>query len=176
MKTLAKKLKKVFEKNKKEILDIILFGSFVKGRLSPRDVDIAVLDMGVDRSFLKKQILTVIPKADIQFVRFQDYDKSIWLTLLREGYSVRDESYLYQSYGVQPSVLYTYSLQSLSASKKVMFARAIKKFKGMERLSNHVVLVPMSLSCEFADFLLHWNIDIDAKEYALLPLLRKEAF
>ena len=87
---------------------------------------------------------------------------------------MKHKKYLYQLYGVQPSILYTYSLQSLTASQKVMFARAIKKFKNIERLSNHVVLVPISLSSDFADFLLHWNIDVDAREYALLPLLRKE--
>lgn len=176
MKALAKKLKKLLEKNKKEVYDIILFGSFVKGGLAPKDVDVAVLDNGIDRPKFKKEIILFLPSADVQFLTFQDYDKSLWLTLLREGYSTKHQKYLYQMYHVQPSVLYTYSLQSLTASQKVMFARAIKIFKGVKRLSNHVVLVPVSLSSEFADFLRHWNIDIDAQEYALLPLLRKEEF
>ena len=51
---------------------------------------------------------------------------------------------------------------------------AIKNFKNIERLSNKVILVPVNLSGEFADFLRNWNIDIDAQEYGLLPLLRKE--
>ena len=155
MQVLAKKLKKLLEKNKKEVLDILLFGSFVKGRLSPEDIDIAVLDLGVERSLLKKEILTFLAHADIQFVRFEDYTKGLWLTLLREGYSVKYGKYLHELYQVQPSVLYSYSLQGLNASQKVMF-------------------VPLSLSSEFADFLKHWNLDIDAKEYGLMPLLRKE--
>ncbi len=174
MKPLVKKLKTLLEKNKKEVVDILLFGSYVKGRLSPKDIDLAVLENGVDRSSFKKRILEFISHADVQFLSFKDYDRSLWLTLLREGYSVKHQKYLYELYRVQPSVLYSYSLQSLTASQKVMFARAIKNIKGIERLSNHVVLVPMSSSSEFADFLRKWNLDIDAKEYGLIPLLRKE--
>ena len=176
MESLVKKLKILLEKNKKDVVDIFLFGSYVKGRLSPKDIDIVVLGNSVDRSVLKKSILAISPSADVQFLTVQDYDKSLWLTLLKEGYSVKHKKYLYQLYHVQPSVLYTYSLQSLTASKKVMFARAIKHFKGVERLSNHVVLVPMSLSSDFADFLRTWNLDIDAREYGLIPLLRKEEY
>lgn len=172
----TKKLHKLLEKNKKYIEDILFFGSSVKGRVDPADIDIAVLDKGVDRQIFRKDVLQIIPHADIQFLSFQDYDKSLWLTLLAEGYSLKHRKYLYQLYRVQPSVLYTYSLQSLTASQKVMFARAIKNFKGIERLSNHVVLVPYALSSGFGDFLKYWNIDFDTREYALLPLLRKEEF
>ncbi len=176
MESLVKKLKKVLEKNKKEVIDILLFGSVVKGRLSPGDIDLAVLEQGVHRSTFKKEVLSSIPSADIQYLTLQNYTSSLWLTLLREGYSVKHQKYLYEIYHVQPSVLYTYSLQALTASEKVMFARAIKTFKGIERLSNHVVLVPLSISSDFADFLRKWNIDIDTREYGLMPLLRKEEF
>ncbi|MBI5797498.1 nucleotidyltransferase domain-containing protein [Candidatus Woesearchaeota archaeon] len=173
MKQLVKKLKILLEKNKKEVVDILFFGSYAKGRLFPKDIDIAVLENGVNRSSFKKEILSLVSHADVQFISLQDYDKSLWLTLLQEGFSLKHQKYLYQLYHVQPSVLYTYSLLSLRPSQKVMFARAIKQFKGIERLSNHVVLVPISISSQFTDFLKHWNIDIDTREYGLIPLLRK---
>jgi len=37
-----------------------------------------------------------------------------------------------------------------------------------------IYCVSMQISGEFADFLKYWNIDIDTKEYGLLPLVRKE--
>ena len=96
MESLVKKLKILLEKNKKEVVDIFLFGSYVKGRLSPKDIDIAVLENGVDRSVLKRSILVISSSADVQFLNVGDYDKSIWLTLLKEGYSVKHKKYLYQ--------------------------------------------------------------------------------
>ena len=60
MESLVKKLKILLEKNKKDVVDIFLFGSYVKGRLSPKDIDIVVLGNSVDRSVLKKSILAII--------------------------------------------------------------------------------------------------------------------
>ena len=57
-----------------------------------------------------------------------------------------------------------------------MFDRAIKNYKGVEKLSNRVILVPINLSSDFNDFLKNWDIDLESREYHLLPLVRKEEF
>ena len=54
-----------------------------------------------------------------------------------------------------------------------MFDRAIKKYKEVKKLSNRVVLVPIDKSSDFNMFLKNWDLDIDTKEYGLLPLVRK---
>jgi hypothetical protein len=55
-----------------------------------------------------------------------------------------------------------------------MFERGIKTIKGLKRLSNSVVLVPIEFTGEFESFLKQWDMDIDTEEYELIPLMRKE--
>ena len=40
---LHKKARELYKKYKKEIVDIVIFGSFVKGKMLPRDVDICII-------------------------------------------------------------------------------------------------------------------------------------
>ncbi len=175
MKQLAKKLKQVLEKNK-GIIDFIVFGSIVKGKAEPTDVDIALLhEIQVNRMEIKKQIeISISKKVDLQVISIHEYDKSLWITLIREGFSVKHNAFLYELYHIKPLQLYKYSLKSLTISKKVMFERALKNFTEIERISNRVVLVPIQKSEEFRELLRQWNIDFDSQEYGLIPLMRKE--
>ena len=174
MKQTVKKLKQYLQKNK-EIIDIILFGSFVKGKGNVSDLDIAVLSSAnLNRNMIKKEFETFLShKIDLQIVTLLDYDKPFWLTLIREGFSVKHDCFLHQLYKIEPLVLYKYSLKQLSVSKKVMFERALKNFTGIQRLSNRVILVPIPKAEEFNDLLKTWDLDFDAQEYGLLPLMRK---
>lgn len=179
MKELVKKLEKLLKTNK-EVVDFIIFGSFAKDKLNPKDIDIAVLCRSketIEITLLKKDISTIInKKIDLQFVDITDYNNFLWITLIREGFSVKYNSYLYEIYRINPVVLYNYSLKEMTVSKKVMFERAIKNFKGIKKLSNRVIIVPISISERFNEFLREWNIDITSQEYGLLPLVRKEEF
>ena len=170
MKNLVKKLKKFLSE---EIIDIIIFGSKAKGRNKSNDLDLIVLSEKYDGK-LKSEIKKIISNVDIQFVSLKDYDSFIWLTMIKEGFSIKNEDYLFNKYKIKPKNLYKYSLKELTNSKKVMFERAIKKFSGIKKLSNRVVLVPLEISSEFEDFLKFWELDIDVEEYQLLPLVRKE--
>ena len=173
MKQLAQKLKKLLKKNK-VIEDLVIFGSLAKNKLRVNDIDIAVIANGtVDKIKLEKEIETFATKeVHLQIITIKDYDQFIWITLIREGYSVKHGDYLSKVYGIKPMVLYKYSLKELTPSQKVMFSRAIKNFKDIEKLSNRVVLVPMERSGEFYSFLRTWDIDLDSVEYGLLPLVR----
>jgi len=170
MKKLVKKLKKLLNNN---VLDLVIFGSFIKNKLDPKDIDIAaIIRERVDIAKLKKSLTEIDKKIHLQVVSLEDYDKFIWLTLIREGYSVKHNKYLYELYNIKPVVLFKYDLRKLTLSNKVMFERAIKNFKDIEKLSNRVVLVPISLSGEFRSFLRRWNIDIESLEYELLPVMK----
>lgn len=165
---------KPFLKNE-GIIDIIIFGSKSKGRNKSSDLDLAILSEQIDLKITKK-IKLILPQSDIQFISLKNYDSFIWLTLIKEGFSIKNNDYLFNKYKIKPKNLYKYSLKELTMSKKVMFERAIKNFKGIEKLSNSVVLVPIEISSDFEDFLKYWDLDIDTKEYHLLPLVRKEDF
>ena len=174
MKDLAKKLKPLLADQK--IIDLIIFGSTAKWKVVPADLDVAVLTTDtVDRARLRDKVKTIFPKpVHLQFVSLQDFDSFIMITLIREGYSVKHCSYLKDLYGLKPVVLYKYDLRSLTPSQKVLFSRGLKNFKNIEKLSNRVVLVPTSTSGEFESFLRLWKLDLDAREYSLLPLVRHE--
>ena len=176
MKTLVKELKTVLKKNE-GIEDILLFGSSVKGSLNPKDLDLAIVSTDEKKGQrAKKSIQEKYKHADIQIITIANYSKAIWITLIREGYSIKYAMYLHELYRIKPVVLYTYSLKTLTPSKKVMFERGLKTFKGIKRLSNRVILVPISMTDNFKDFLQHWDLDIETEEYGLLPLLRKEEY
>ena len=171
MKNIAKKLKGLLKN--KDIFDIIIFGSVTKGKIDPGDIDIACILHTMNKG-IKPHITSSIPKADVQILTIEDMHKPIFPTLIKEGYSVKEGKYLHEIYGIQPVKLYTYSLKQLTNSNKVMFERGIKNIQGITRLSNRVILVPIQKSAEFDEFLKRWDLDIEAKEYELLPLLRKE--
>lgn len=173
MKNLIRKLKKLLEN--KEIIDIIVFGSKAKGKIKPNDIDIAVVIRNKN-SDIKKKIEDIVPGADVQLINLEDLYKNIFITLIKEGYSVKKETYLHNIYNLKPVKLYKYDLKQLTNSKKVMFERGIKNIKKIERLSNRVVLVPVEVSAEFEDFLKQWKLDIDTASYELIPLMRKEEF
>ncbi len=171
MKQLIKKLEPLLKRN--DVIDVIIFGSTAKGKIRPADVDIALL-VKEKNPDLKKKVKDLLPQADVQILTFEDYSRSLFFTLLKEGYSIKHKKYIHTMYGTSPVKLYRYSLKSLTASKKVMFERGIKTISGLTRLSNRVVLVPITHSGEFEDFLRQWNLDIETEEYELVPFLRKE--
>jgi len=172
MEALIQKLRK-WLKNNKEVIDVILFGSFVKNKIKPNDIDIALL-MNEKKNEVRADLKKIIPNADITLLSLEDYSHVIFLTLIKEGYSIKEDNYLHNIYRTKPVKIYRYNLKQLTSSKKVMFERALKNIKDIERLSNRVILVPLERSGEFEDFLKHWEMDIDTKSYELLPLLRKE--
>ena len=172
MKDIAKTLKPLLKN--KSIIDLVIFGSTAKGKVRPADLDIAVFaGDDVDKISLRSQISLLFQKlVHVQFVSLKDYDSFFLVTLIREGYSVKYNSYLSDVYKLKPVVLFKYSLVQLSASEKVLFSRGLGKFKGIEKIANRVVLVPMSMSGEFESFLRYWKIDLDSREYSLLPIVR----
>lgn len=143
-----------------------------------KDIDLAILlKEKVNVMELKKSIQAVLDlPVDLQVLTLDSVYSSLWLTLLKEGYSVKEERFLAEMYGVQPQVLYKYSLTSLSPVQRVQFSRAVKSvLKGEgEYLTRSVLLVPLKLKNEVMELLKRWKIYYEAQEYELIPLLRKE--
>lgn len=175
-----KKFQKTLQNNLKDerIIDFIIFGSSVKGKIRPNDLDIAILVREkIDQKnllTLRKELQVYYNKIHLEQVSIEEYNSKLFLVLLREGYSVKHKKYLHELYGVEPNSLFTYSLKKLTPSQKVMFHRGIKSIPNIKRLSNTVVMVQANQTANFQDFLKQWNIDIESKEYSLLPQLRAD--
>ena len=97
----------------KTLEDIVLFGSFVKGKLEPKDIDIALLMKSqADAIKIKESIKSILINADIEIV--DSIYSPLWAVLIREGFSVRKNKFLFEIYRLEPVVLYKYSLKKLN--------------------------------------------------------------
>jgi len=176
IKKYQKILKKLLNKN---LIDIILFGSFVKGG-SIEDIDLAlIIRERKEVEDIKKKIKGFFnKKVDIQVVDINSIHSLIWLTLIKEGFSIRKNEFLFEIYKIKPCVLYKYSLKKLNNVQKVQFERGVKKVLNKEGifLTKSVILVPITIKNEIIEFLKMWGVYYESQEYELLPLLRKEVF
>lgn len=161
-----------------------MFGSFVKEKAFPEDVDIAaitkpaILPADVERE--TKEILDSvqrgfgkrISKIHLQVVNAADVSKEpIFLTLIKEGYSVREEKFLRDVYDITPEVLYKYSLANFTNVQKVQFDRGLKTVLAEcegEKLGRTVALVPLDASSAFEEFLKTWKLEFEKRRFELL--------
>ena len=168
------KLKKLLNKYN-TIDDIIIFGSIVKGSSSPNDLDIAlILKNESEVVKIKEYIRAVSKNADIEVIN--SIYNPLWVVLIREGFSIRKNKFLFEIYNLEPVVLYRYSLKKLNPVQKVQFSRGIKnvlKDTSGKILSRSIVLIPSSKKVAFDEFLSTWNLTYEANNFELFPILRK---
>ena len=130
-----------------EILDIILFGSYIKGKNEPNDIDLAIIS---DKKEIKKiggfHISLIKPK-EIFF-----NPPSIINTLFREGYSLKNNKFLSEVMRFKSKILFSYSLTNLNPSTKVKIVKLLRgnNSKGMvkeyggEWIARQVFIVPLN--------------------------------
>ncbi|MFH1066208.1 MAG: nucleotidyltransferase domain-containing protein [Nanoarchaeota archaeon] len=145
MSMIKSKLKKYLAD--RETADIIVFGSFAKGKANPNDIDIAVITSKSER--------IEIPGFHVSMLKPKDFfinPPSIVHTLLREGYSLRNNKALSELYKFSSRALFRYELKALNLSKKVRAVnmlrgksgeKGIVEESGGEWLANNVFLLPV---------------------------------
>ena len=107
LKFYLKKLRKLLSKYK-TIEDIIVFGSIVKGSSEARDLDIALLLKNQESiGEIKENLRSIEKNADIEVV--DSIYNPLWTVLIREGFSIKKNKFLFEIYRLQPVVLYKYS-------------------------------------------------------------------
>ena len=147
--------------NDKEIFDIILFCSFVKGKALPRDIDVAFIT--------RKTSVEQITDFHVSLLKPEDFfhnPPSLVHTLLREGYSLKYGKSLAERYDFSGRALFTYTLESLTPSQKVKIVTTLRgmKNKGMviqysgAWLANQVFTVPIEFEYLFRQFFLNFHI------------------
>ena len=168
--------------NKYNILqDIVLFGSFLREKTRPADIDIALLVQEKDENQLEKieeEIRSLLPEhgIDITVLTLKDLYFPLWISIIQEGWSIAKEQYLAQLYEIEPVKLYKYSIKHMTPVQKVQFDRGLKKMtenlQGI-RLTRAVILIPLQKSEAFEAFLKTWKIEYETQRYELLPEHRK---
>ncbi len=108
--------------------DVIMFGSFVRGKSHPNDVDLCILIKDSD----EKKTLELVDslaqvlkdskfKFQINILTLSDFigGNSLAKTLFNEGFSMRGGKKFAQVFGFKNQSLFTYSLKNFNASKRV---------------------------------------------------------
>ncbi len=181
-------LAKDFKEKNPNVWDILLYGSTVKGKKIPNDIDIAVLltdGNPFEVAFRFKQILEENgfspEELDVKgFLMSELFSENnlISFALLVEGYSLTKNGFLHKALNAKGYTLFRFSYSSLTGSEKVRFIYSLRgrnKDGGMLKelnaieLAAGVVLVPVNATFEFKEFLSRWGI-----EYEHAPLIMGE--
>ncbi len=166
-----KKLEALLKKYN-QIEDMIIFGSAVKGKELPKDIDMAVIVKEKDFDLLKKLKNELKQeKMHIELVSSASLLKNrLSLSLLTEGYSVEKKDFLNRILGLKPVKLFIYNLKGFDRSKKALFSMAltktIKKIKG-NRIAPGAVMMPIDKSGYFNEFLESWKIKYQTSEWTM---------
>lgn len=182
---MLKQLKKCLECEKRDekIFDIVVYGSSVKGKRSPRDVDIAVIFLEgnlherLDKiQAIKRRLKPLNIAVDIKQVTLKDLFSSEFLArtgILSEGISIFKNKRFSELLGYKPYSIFSYELKGLSHTQKVKFnyilsgrnsmKGVIKELNG-ERISSGAIKIPIENSIEFEEVLKANKINYKKKD------------
>ncbi len=173
--------KKVSKLVSEGIVDVILFGSFVKQKTSPKDIDLAIVFRdSINRDIIKKFQDALGEKYHISSLvidQFFTRPHSLAKTLLFEGISLISNKKVSDNFDLQSLSLYTYDLTKEKASKKVRFVYLlkgrgndegiIKKFGG-NYISPSSFMIPVEKDEEMLEILNGWGIKFFRKRLLLM--------
>ncbi|MFH0701403.1 MAG: nucleotidyltransferase domain-containing protein [Candidatus Woesearchaeota archaeon] len=178
---------KVILKGKPNIEDIILFGSIVRGKDKPGDIDILVLFKDKvnkeDEYLIRKELenhfknLSIISKT-INSLYDPAFDARE--AVLFEGISLISGKKMTEKFGLSSVGMFKYHFQGWSKLTKTKFYHAFNGRNGLPgfsadlgaiKLSDGMVLVPLNKIEAMKGFLSSWNLS-----YQYFPLLLPDRF
>jgi predicted nucleotidyltransferase len=179
---LSKAANELNKKHPQLIDDILLFGSTIRGKLIPNDIDILIIfnkkvDKDVEYEF-KKQISNFIPNLSLiskTINSIKDQSFSARESVLFEGYSLLKKEFISNKSGFSSYGFFIYNTKTLSNTNKTRFYYALngrRESKGIAdtqdwfKISDNLIAVPLSGIENAKEFFTQWNI-----EYIYLPTL-----
>ncbi len=178
---LKNKIKNLLE-NDKNLVDIIIFGSFVRGKQQPNDIDILILfkskvDKNVEYSIRKEldkyyNNINVLSKTEKTLL---DAGFDARESILFEGESILTGKNIAENYGFSRFAGFKYSFKGWTNLQKTKFYYALngrEKNRGITKeldaikLSDSFIIVPIHNMELFKNFLDHWKIT-----YLYIPLI-----
>jgi len=173
------KLRKIIKKYDFE--DIIIFGSFVKGKTTPRDIDICLIFKENVNLISIKEIQSELGErfhvSSLSADNFFNKKHNLAQTLLFEGISAKSGKRLGEIYSLDPYGLYYYNISDMKKSDKVRFVYLLKgrkngkgivsEFNG-EFLVNGCFIVPVEKDSEMLEIMNKWNVKFSRKRVLLM--------
>jgi len=174
LKSESKKLKS------KELFDIILYGSSVKGKREINDIDIIFIfhNLPLEKRLeiiQKFKLKLNIRNLDIKSINLKElFDKTFLARqgIILEGISLLDGKPFSKKLGFESFSLFEYNTKSLSNTEKVKLTFALngrRKEKGLidklnaKKLGNGKIIIPITNSNLFSEFLEKLNIKFTLK-------------
>lgn len=179
MKKLKKSLKSLLKKEK-FLVDIFIFGSVLKSKYQPRDVDLIILFREKNYKKIEEIIYQIKKIGDKLKINLHSepliiddiYNEKVYLSLLHEGYSIRNMKFISNMLNFKPYLLITYNLKDKKSSDKVRFSYALygrKKGEGLlktlsgKELGKGSILVPIDKESLIKEFFKQWNVKIKSE-------------
>ena len=168
------------EQKDKTIFDIVLYGSSVKGKENPKDVDLLVifregsLKERLEKiQHIKRKIKVNVP-VDIKSVLWHELFAEEFFArrgILTEGISIFDGKPFSLKLGFKGFTLFTYSLRAKNHTEKIKFNYVLRgrttqgmiKRLGGEHIAPGAILIPIGKSLEFEDVLKMHAIEYQIK-------------
>lgn len=176
---MLKDLKKCLtsELKNKRLFDIVIYGSSVKGKSSPRDLDILVIfnsgsleERLNELQKIKFKLKKISDKIDAKQILLKELFTSNFLArtgIILEGISLIKEKRFSETMGFKAFALFNYSLRKLNHAQKIKFNYVlsgrnqegiIKKLNG-SRLVSGAAKIPIENSIEFEEVLKMHGVD-----------------
>lgn len=169
------KIKTWIRKNK--VLDVYVFGSFTRGKLKPRDIDLCILIKDSDEkntlnlvSSLSRYTENMNLKTHVSLLTEKEFimGSTLTKTLMEEGISLIKGKHLSNILGYNSRSMFMYSLKTFSKCQRVKFHYALngrygrigvlKEVNG-EMIANGAIVVPINNEEIFKDFLDIWKVN-----------------
>jgi len=182
---LQSEIKNFFKREANQILDIIIFGSTVRQKEKPNDIDLLViyknkkdLDSSYElkKSLEKKGFATEI--TDITYKEILTGSFKAREAILSEGYSLVYDKFISEGIGYMNLMLFKYELKNLNKSERMRFYYSLygrgKDNKGVlselsaVKFSDSLILCPVKNSEKMKEYLQSWKI-LDVSFPILLP-------
>ncbi|MFQ6052044.1 MAG: nucleotidyltransferase domain-containing protein [Methanosarcinales archaeon] len=171
-------IKEFYSLNKEKIFDVILYGSSVRGKGIPRDIDILIIfkkELRQDEYYdlpyeLRKKLEKLDLNVDVKGKTLEEIFDPNFLarsSIFLEGYSLLKREFLVEELGFRGYTMFNYSLENLPQSKKIGFRYALKGRNGNgvlqtlngKHIGSGTILIPVENTEEFKSFLERWNVN-----------------
>jgi len=174
-------VKKFYATHKEFVLDIVLFGSVLKGKENPGDVDILIIykNANEDAGYsLKKALKAKGYDADITEKSYMQLFDETFLAreaILVEGYSLIQNKYLSRGLGFTNIILFKYTLKGFSKTNSMRFyyslygregSKGVLKKYDAKKFSDSIILCPIENMQSMENFFEEWHI-----QYQEFPIL-----
>jgi predicted nucleotidyltransferase len=181
-KALLSDLTAFLHSHKSSLLDIILFGSIVRGKDAPQDIDLIVLFKEQEIQDITYALQKLVEKhnahADILPKTYATLLEDAFLgkeAVLKEGYSILYGTFLARQAGFNTMILFRYDLNKLTNSQRIRFYYSIygrqrsggmQERLGLVKFSDNLLLSPIERQAETEAYLQEQGIPFEQ-----IPLL-----